>query len=76
MTTIYKTTERMGRRAICVLPCNAKQALATIKKVAERNAYSYRTVNGEVQMTFKNGEKAATYSVKENNSYICGEPNE
>ena len=75
MTTIYKTTERMGRRAICILPCNADKALATIKRMAQLMSYSYRTIKGEVHMTFKNGEKAASYSVKENNSYICGEPN-
>lgn len=67
MSTIYKTTERGGRRAICVLPCGEQDTLATIKRMAHRMAYSYRTIGSEVQMTFKNGEKGATYSVVENN---------
>lgn len=71
-TTIYKTTDKGGRRAICILPTDEQGALETIKRVAHRSAESYRSVDNQVIINFPQGF-TATYSAERNNDYLCAQ---
>lgn len=68
MTTIYKTTERGGRRAICSLPMTANDAVAVIKWLGNLGHCQRQTdKDGNVTIFFKGGERKATYSVVQEN---------
>lgn len=68
MTTIYKTTFKGGRREICALPCDQKDALATIKRVAEYMGWKHWTINAsQIEVRMGRKQEGATYSVVENN---------
>lgn len=72
MTTIYKTTERQGKRAILSLPLSAEDALAVIKR-----AFSYlgelpSTKQG-ISIKFHHGDCPTIYSVEENSLPLQGD---
>lgn len=71
MTTIYKTTERGGRRAICTLPLDAvSAALDTIKRTAVSMGWDFtcHTGRSEITIRFPKPDNQATYSVVRENS--------
>lgn len=67
MTTIYKTTFRVGRRAICTLPITKAQALERIKQVADDMGWQYTANQYSVAIHFAQAGDRATYTIEENN---------
>jgi len=70
MTTIYKTTKRGGRRAICSLPYDAVSAvLNVIKQTAISMGWDYtcHTDKSEIVIRYPKPDNQATYSVVQEN---------
>lgn len=64
MTTIYKTTERQGKRAILSLPLSAEDTLAVIKR-AFSHLGELHTTKREISINFHHGDCPTIYSVEE-----------
>lgn len=65
MTTIYKTTERGGKRPLLTLSQGAEGALNTIKRVVDYMGWEHSVNGQEIAVKFHKGDQTATYSVEE-----------